>query len=110
MAPAQARPGFFGNPGVPARGTGIDDLLAPRRQVAEQRLLVANQRRVEPRRKTAGRRVRHGGLEWLPPSAPFGQTAVEERDIVMPEQGQPPPGPTGRRQAGAVVDDNPVVI
>src|SRR5205823_205786 len=103
-------PGFFGNPGEPSRSAGIDDLLAPRRQIVEQRLLFANQRRVEPGRKTARRRVRHGGFERPPFGLPFWQTPVEQRDIVMSEEAQHPPGAAGGRQAGAVIDDNPVVV
>src|SRR5260370_32602364 len=99
MAPAQAGPGFFGNPVEPARGASIDDLLAPRRQIVEQRLLVADQRRVEPRREAPTRRVLLLCFSLPPLCLPLWQTAVAERDIVVSEEAPPPPRPTGPRQA-----------
>jgi hypothetical protein len=39
---------------------------------------------------------------------PFGQTAVEHRDVVVPHGAEHPPHPAGAEQAGGVVGHNPV--
>src|ERR1700746_2675333 len=105
MTAAQAGAACGSSPLEPARSTGIDDLLAAGRQVPDQRALVADEGRVKTRRETALRRRRKGGADRPPLGAPLGQTAVEDRDVGVPEEAQHPPGAAGRRQADTVIND-----
>src|SRR5260370_37020688 len=96
MAPAQAGPGFFGNPVEPARGASIDDLLAPRRQIVEQRLLVADQRRVEPRREAPTRPGRRPGFRGPPLRPSVRPTALAVPDLSVHVTAHSLTSPSGR--------------
>ena len=58
----------------------------------------------------ARRDRRRGGFERPALGLPPRQPAVEQRDVVVAEQPQQPPGAPGRGQADRVVDDDPVVV
>jgi hypothetical protein len=96
MAAAQSRPGFRRGAVEPAGGARIDDLLPAGREVVDEGASVADHCRVEPRREMALWRARHRHVERPPLGLPFGQAAVEDRDIVVAEEAQHPPGAPGR--------------
>src|SRR5271166_6692686 len=110
MTTAQAGPGFGRGAVEAAGGARIDDLLAAGCHVLDQGPLVADQGRVEPCREMTSRGGREGGVERPSLGLPFGQAAIEDRDLMMPVKAQHPPGAPSRRQTDTVIDDDPVTV
>src|SRR5947199_8487896 len=110
MTAAQSGPGFGCRTVEAAGGAGVDHLLTPGREIAEEGSLVAHQRGVEARGEGARLRRWYRGVDRPALGLPLRQPAVEDRNFVMPEEAQHPPGAPRRGEPGAIIDDDAVII
>src|SRR5205085_2054307 len=90
------RPKLVGGALKPAGRARVDDLFATARDVGTDRLFVAHQLGAKARGELPRWDAGCTGFERPALGPPFRQTAIEQCDIVVPEQAQHPPGAAGR--------------
>ena len=99
-------------PVEPAGGARVDDLLAPRRQIGEHaapcRAPAPGRSAAVKRRSRRGRRSRSSS--GRPSAFHFGRPPSSSATLSWPNRRSIHQARAGRRQAGAVVDDDAVVV